>query len=192
MSCEEEGTHLFLFCFFFLLPKIFQCGQWSRFGDPALLPRLLIVCSSPSKQGKAKLNSTDHYTLTPSEGCRTGGHQRDPSATLSPRPVLSKPNPSRSTHQRPLGFPPQTWSEKRNQLPSIPERLVLISLGSCSVTSRYWAPLGGLQPPVIPVQGDSWNSHWWRWLSLPPHCRRTLCHSTNPTLICSPQLKQLM
>jgi len=61
---------------------------------------LLAMRSPPSKHGKAKTNATDRDGFTPSVGGRTGGHRRDPRATLSPRLVLPRPNAPGSTHQQ--------------------------------------------------------------------------------------------
>lgn len=128
-------------------------------------------------EGQAPVPSSHHATL--------------PKPGQSPSLVHSKLNPPSSSHCGPemsnLGCKRALASQHPRKAGPCPSWLLLCS----SVPSRYWAPPGGsAQAPVTPIQGDSRNSHQWRGLSLPPHHRCTVLHGTNPTLICSPQLKQ--
>lgn len=110
--------------------------------------------SPSSKQSEAKTNATDYYSFTPSKGTRTGGHCKDPRATLPPKLVVSQ---DKSSQQHPsVALRSQTWVAEGPQLPNTLERPCSPWLLLCSsVHSRSQTA----QPVVTPVWGDTRNSH---------------------------------
>ena len=225
-SCEKEGTPtsgFSLLCIFFLSPKICWCGRWrwcgqrSRSGVPALLPRLEDqdpgspgrqqrcsvprrgTCACPHFSSRVPLlrQKRTPQTITASHPVRAAG-QEVTGGTPGP---LCHPGwcpPSQILLAAPTSGPETSnlgW--KRSSASQHPRRLVPIPLGSCS------APLSPADTGHLVGAWHSLPSPQFRGTagtvtggggcpSLPPHRQRTLRHGTNPTLICSPQLKQPM
>lgn len=217
-SCEEEGTAtsgFSLLCIFFLSPKMGSgTGLGSLLHSPGWgtktqVPQAGSDAASSHAEGQAPVPTS--YHVFPSQQTRQSKNKRyRPLWLHAQRGLQDRRSPEGpQSHfviqagafqaKSPWEHPPvatrhQTWDAKGPQLPNILEKLIPIPLGSCSASLSLADTghlLGARHNPWSPQLGGTREvTGGGACLSLPLYRRHMLHHGTNPTLTCSPRLKQ--